>query len=251
MLRSWRPCVHQAQQPESTTLVKSYRQLADALIVLGTNSAGWGRVPPAATLDPSLAISAEHAVATNNAFRLMASFGTGPMQPPSFDGPQPLSQVGEGATSSVEFLPHQGAKRHNGSTSTEESATKRAGDEPGTLGKSSILHRLGPELHSGAPGRAESGVLHRLGPAVTAPSGREERDAYGCIPGVDPPPPQGKKSFCFNFLHGQCHWPSCNFNHYTAVELKAIHCPSLTELGYCKFGPACVYRHSVLPRALR
>jgi hypothetical protein len=26
--------------------------------------------------------------------------------------------------------------------------------------------------------------------------------------------------------------------------LKAIHCPSLTELGYCKFGPACVYRHN-------
>ena len=128
---------------------------------------------------------------------------------------------------------------------TMEPASKRVDEEPGISGRVSVLERLGPELTVGSPGQAEPSVLDRLGPELSTDgsSGRGERDAFGCIPGVDPPPSQGKKSFCFNFLRGQCHWPICDFNHYTATELKAIHCPSFTEHGSCKYGPDCVYRH--------
>ena len=117
------------------------------------------------------------------------------------------------------------------SSSIEEGGPQRAAQSAEGLGGSrpSILQRLGPE------------PVHIEDSAVTNRPGRDE---FGCIPGIDPPLPQGKKSFCFKYLLGQCQYPICGFNHYTLVELATIACPSLSEGGFCKYGDNCVYRHT-------
>ena len=72
---------------------------------------------------------------------------------------------------------------------------------------------------------------------------RGERDAFGSIPGVDPPADQGKKSFCYDFLRGDCRWSPCDFNHYTQEELAAIQCKQFLS-GTCRRGDQCIYRHA-------
>ena len=153
--------------------------------------------------------------------------------PASQTGPYPTPLLYSGPTS----MPFQGA--YSGPAAAPYPGPTPP-PHPGPI-ESGVLALTSPESAK----IAKSSVLHRLGPEVSeaGSSGQGGRDAFGCIPGIDPPPSQGKKSFCFNFLRGQFHWPICDFNHYTAVELKAIHCPSFTKLGSCKYGPDCVYRH--------
>ena len=90
------------------------------------------------------------------------------------------------------------------------------------------------QTHLGG-GEQASVLFAKLGP---------ERDSAGCIPGIDPPLDQGKKSFCYAFAFGGgCNWPQCNFNHYSQLELSAIPCKFHIADGSCKYREQCVYKH--------
>ena len=205
---------------------------------MGSNSLGWNLTPPVVILDLSRSESAEAAVHLRNTLENVAAFGL--VVEASIESAASSSSA---STTQSILSTAAGSKRLVGDFNSLDTpvAGKRVN---GALDpRSEQLQESAPRggSHATAQGSRPS-ILQRLGPSIS--ESFSERDAYGCIPGVDPPPPQGKKSFCYNFLYGRCFWPVCDFNHYSAVELKAIHCPQFTEFGSCKYGSECVYRHS-------
>ena len=129
--------------------------------------------------------------------------------------------VGAGSSS---VSPNQTTKPLSGLSTTLEMSQSQKRDH-------SHLEEIVPQERSLA-------LYARLGP---------ERDAAGCIPGIDPPLDQGKKSFCYAYAFaGGCQWPQCNFNHYSQLELSTIPCKFQLYAadGVCIHGEQCVYKHN-------